>query len=337
MKNEQEIINKKAFNRKLEEYYKILKKDFPKFINNINIINDEILYFIQLYYDNKDKFVDTGSYERIYDKRKTVLEVKKILRGINPEYEEKFVNYLNNKKIAYIKIFRSCTNGKKIYIRQRNSIEDVITIIHEFFHYIHLEKYDYNMNNSDWYTFTEMIAITFELYALLKLYEKDEYKNDIKKYFLLILYNISLKADNISSEAMMLNIFDKYGKMDTEAFYKYINKKQMPEEFMIPINDDIKKNKKFTYLFNAPYIFAFPLSFYMANRMLNDNEYLKKVINVLDNINKYNYDEIMNKLELSIVLSKDDNYENLYQLMLEINNFIKKISKDDIKGIGVKK
>jgi len=332
------IINKKSFNKKLEVYYQILKKDHPELINNINIINDEILYFIQLFYENKDKFYKTLEYSKTYDMQMTVLEVKRILKSINPIYERKFIEYLKNKKIAYIKLFKSCTNGKKIYIRRRNNIEDVMTLIHEFFHFIHLEKYDYDMNNKDWYIFSEMIAITFELYALLKLYENADYKNDLTKYFLLIVYNISLKVDSIISEAMMLNMYDKYGKVDTETFYKYIKEKQMPIEFISPINDKIRKNKRFEYHYTASYIFGFPLSFYMANKMINDDKYFSKVLDVLENMNKYNYNEIMDKLELSDVLSPDNEYENLYQLMLQINDFIDIIyNKSNVKKIGAKK
>ena len=89
-------ISKKLFDRKIDKYYHRIKEDFPELINNIDIINRELFYFVALYYQNKDIFNDTGEYTNTYDMKSTVLEVNRILKGINPEYEKKFVSYYSS-------------------------------------------------------------------------------------------------------------------------------------------------------------------------------------------------------------------------------------------------
>ena len=242
-----EIISNDSFMKNLSNYYDILKEEMPDLISNVNVINDEIFYFIQLFFLNKDKIEIDYNYETKFDKYSIILEVSKILKNIDPSYQEKYEEYLNNRKIVFGRFKKSCTDGKKIYIKNRNNIEDIATMIHEFFHYEHLSKYEFDMDNSDWCFLTEMIAITFEAYALLKLYNENQFKNDIKNYFLKITYSVYSKADGISIEAMCLNMYDKYKNVDTEAFLKYQKAKQVPEEFGNLINKFIEKRHKFEY------------------------------------------------------------------------------------------
>ena len=319
-------------------YYEEIKADIPELINNVNIINDEIYYLIQLYYMNEEKIKTIDKYEIKFDKYAAITEVRNILHSINPFYEQKFNYYLKNKKIIFGKFNKSCTTNSKMYIKQRNNIEDVFVIIHEFFHFVHLEKYNYNMEDPNWYTLTEMIAINFELYTLINLYNNHMYKEDIRRYILKLIYNIYIRADDIAVEAMSLNIYDKYKKFDTESFYKYKKVKQVPDDFIYLINQLVKKGEPFIYHENATYIYAFPLSIVMATRMNLDIEYFNKVMVLFENINKYSVKEILDILELSYIMSSDDSYENLYQIMTQIDRLIDDIYEyKDVKRIGVKR
>lgn len=334
MKKEQKVV-KLSLEEYLPLYYDELKEDIPELINNINLINDEIYYLIQLYYFHEEE-LNAGKYEIKFDKYAVINEAKNILHNLNPQYENKFLELLHSKKIIFGKFDKSCTTNSKIYIKQKNNIEDIFVIIHEFFHFIHLEKYNYNMENAEWYTLTEMIAIMFEFYALLNMYNNHIYKNEIRKYILKLISGIYIRSDEIVIEATILNIYDKFKKIDDEAFNKYKKIKKIPDDFIELINKLALKGNPFIYHENATYIFAFPLALVAATKMNMDDEYLTKVLNVFDNINNYNIKEILDNLDLSYIISKENNYENLYQVMIQIDEFIDSVyEKEDVKRIGV--
>ena len=64
----QEIIKDEAFSKYLSEYYDELKTNIPDLINYLNIINDEIFYFIELFFLNKDEIEIDYNYENRFDK-----------------------------------------------------------------------------------------------------------------------------------------------------------------------------------------------------------------------------------------------------------------------------
>ena len=334
----EEIIKNKSFDKQIEEYYQILKKDMPELIDNVDIIDNIIIYLVQIYYSNKEIFENNDSYENKISYKDAILEVKKILNDINPVLLDKFIIFLNEKRLKYIKFYnikinKSCTNGKTIYIKKRKNIEEIISIIHEFFHYIHIERYDYDMNNHEWYALTEMIAITFELYTVFKLMDDEKYKNDAKRYILNTMHSLYHKADIISIETMCLNMYDKYHKVDDESFKNYQDAKGTPNEFIPIINKFIKDNKKFKYSYEAPYIFGFPFAIKIANEMIKNNNYLDKTLITLININKYNFDEILDKFNIKDILNKENSYHNLYQIMISIDELIKTLGnkKEELK------
>ena len=311
----------------LVEYYKILKEEMPELIKYLDLINDEVCYIIQLYYLNMDSF-QIESYEKNFDEFERINLVRSFLKDINPEYDKMYVDLIKQRKLLYGNYKMSHTKSNKVYIRGTNDIEEVIVTIHELFHYIHLSMYDYDTSNTDWYILTEMIAIMFEFYVLFSMYQNDLYRNDIRSYFYKVIGGIYIRADNIASESLILDIYDKMGSIDDDAIEKFKDEKNIPDGYMDILFSLEGDTNPFTYHENATYMFAFPMSLIGSMRMLLDKEYFDKIINVFNNINNYSFNEILDEMELSYILSDEDNRENLYRVMEYIDTFIKDVSKD---------
>ena len=166
------------------------------------------------------------------------------------------------------------------------------------------------------------------------MYQNDLYRNDVRNYFYKVIGGIYIRADNIAAESLILDIYDKKGSIDDDAIEEFKNDKKIPDVYMEILNSLEGDTDPFTYHENATYMFALPMSIMASLRMVSDSEYFNKIINTLNNISNYSFEEILDEMELSYILSDEDNRQNLYSVMEYIDSFIKDISNNkDVKYI----
>lgn len=268
----------------VKDYYDIAKKDSKEFIKYLDFINDEIGYFKQLYHINID-IMGIYDYQMNLKRKETLNIAKQIMNSIDLEYSKFLDECLKNKKLNIGNYVISCTDNTGAFIKENNNISDVFAIIHEFMHYMHLGKYNFDMTNNDWLFLTEMISISFEFYTLFKLYEDSKYQDDVVAYFMNLLYAICIRNFNIIHESLILNIYHE----------------------------------------DAPYVFGFPLAIYIGNKMAYDENYLNKVINEFNNINNHTVESFLKTIDVYKFLSDDNNRDNLYLLMNQINELLNDI------------
>ena len=109
-----------------------------------------------------------------------IILVGDFLDYVNREYATKFYNDLYDNKIVFGKFkegsFYGTTNGskeKKVYVDETHTIDDAISLLHEFFHSLNENEYVYRQS------FTDSVSITAELLFLEYLKEKGYSEYDI--------------------------------------------------------------------------------------------------------------------------------------------------------------
>ena len=189
-------------------------------INEIRILNDDFLQFMNKYYDSLDIEVVQNklTFEEIY------LLTREIIENIDSNYLKDFDNLIKTGELdfSYDNEYKDshCNteikNGKLvrqlINVNREFNYNDVITLVHEFIHYTNTKKRSENV-----YLFTEFLSIYFEFYATDYLLSKGINKKEID-YFSRIK-NIKESSIQFFNYEIVLLAFIKFGSIDENTIH----------------------------------------------------------------------------------------------------------------------
>lgn len=191
----------KRLNNYLNDIFLELNKKDKVFINNLK----QIVSLNAIINDFFDIHIESISKENNLSFNDVFLLGREIIEKINPKYLKEYDNLINSGRLDFdyedildnsCCIKDSITKNRWININRYFNYDDVLSIIHEFFHYTQLDS-EYTTYNHEF--FTEFISIHFE-----KIAEK----------YLLEEKNIS--KDEISINSRIINFLHS-----NSNFYKY--------------------------------------------------------------------------------------------------------------------
>lgn len=314
-------------------YYDEIKDEIPNMIKYVDLIFDEIGYYMQIY-DNNEKNLTYSEYNNTLDDYEVISLCNKILGTLSDKYVSMFNKYLKDGIIQFKNGEEeiTCMSDKYIIIAKTNTIEEVLCIIHELFHRIHIEMYNNNLQDPEWFFSSEMIAMLFEFYAAFYMNRNNMYVDDIKVYFNKIFISIYEKAINVVHEALILDVYDKFKSIDSASLCEFINLKNMDEEVLDLLSlFNEQEDEIFTYHIEATYLFGFPISIMSGLLMAYNPEYLSKVVYSFNSINNGSIEDFMHNINMDNILHDCDG-EQLYQVAENINQFIDIIHEEKITG-----
>ena len=217
-------------NKYLNELFIYLSDKYDIFVDNLSrltVINDELRNFLNLYDLSFEKKENNLTDEDVY------LLAREIIESINPKYLDDFDNLIKNGELdfgyneeydgSYFKHINDDINI--INIKREYSYEEVISLIHEYIHYINLK----NISTKNSHLLTEFLAIYFEIYAMDYLIDKGINKDDI--YYKRRLLFIKGKTNRFYNIESPLLVYKFFGEINDENYkLLYDNIMQIPKE-----------------------------------------------------------------------------------------------------------
>lgn len=316
----------------LEEYVEMYSSEiynsFPNLFKYLNYILVQAGYMEDIREYNQKYILDEHNYENKIDINCLLNICIEVLDTIDTSLKDKFILYLNNGTIDFndnedtISATQNDNNNLSINIKRNYNIEDILATIHEFFHGIHLEKYNLEFID-DWYIITEMFAITGELYTLFYLMDKEFCTTDLEIYLNKFIESMFIHNYVTLENGLFIDLYYKMQSINKESLEQYIVMNNLPENYneILTEDDESADTDEFNYHESATYALAFPLSIILARRLLMDEEYKKIFMDVLRNINMYDIPTLFDKLGIKEYIENDD---KLFELMNFINKYLTK-------------
>lgn len=310
----------------VDNYNMAIYERYPKLINYINYINYFAYYFnwIGETLSEEDKLYNINyDYQNI-----STLELidicKKIISQFGTDYLYKFNKCLNDGSIelydADEDTFSYTTvtdNHLSIYVDRTYTLEDVFKLIHEFFHFIHVEKFSDNFEDENCYIYTELFALMGEVYAILFLSENDLYKNDSIQYLKRFFIQMYQHANCTLFQGFVIQVYDifrSFEEDDLSLFFEVTNNPETLEYSFEYIND----LDNFNYHEIANYILGIFPAILCAEKMINNKQYIKTVKYLLENINQITSIEDMFKyLNIDNLLNDEDSMIKVVDYLYE--------------------
>ena len=332
----------KELNKYLNELFRYLDKYYKFILDNmldIFTVNDQYFNFIRDYDLSVEYKENNLTYKEVYEC------ARKIIESIDKKYLKLYDNLIETGQLdfSYTKEYddSSFYHSKDINLININryfNYEDVIVLIHEFFHYTNGLK-GRNLTNE---ILTEFISIYFEIYATNYLLNegvsKDElgylrrirsvYNRSYDLYYTetpLLAYN---KFGNINDESLNLlnqfftsNLTKKQFNNECNYlldFFKLVKERYIKENFSNQVND-YELEEKFANMFvdYFKYFFGTMWAFYAI-----ENCDMKDIICVNDKManNDKKMDELMNIMKID-----EFDYKTYEKAIESIINYINKI------------
>lgn len=324
----------------IKEYSDELYSKMPIFFKYLEVINAYAGYFGQIEGHMADKVKDIEDYKGDVDYISLVGLCNEILSSLDVGLCAKFNQRLVDGTVNLDEEEETITSmsvkaGKiDITINKTYTIEDVLGIIHEFFHSIHIEKFDNDLQNPDWYFFTEAVAMIGEIYAIMYMYNHNIMREDLISYIKKYLSTIFAQADTTLLTGLTLEIYDKEQSLSDDAVNHFIQIKQLPEEYS-EIIDVLEYLDDFLFHESATYTFGFPISMIVATKMIEDENYKRKVIQILSNINDYSLESLLTILGIEDILKNEDYICLAMNYVYEVSDKLVEEQQIDIKRLLV--
>lgn len=165
----------KQATKSLQETFSVLKEVDVLFAEEV-----EVLYkILEQTPKNVIKTMIQGPLPKLH-REEVIILVGDFLDYVNREYATKFYEDLYNNKIVFGKFKEGSFYGtidsskeKKVYVDETHTIDDAISLLHEFFHSLNENDYVYRQS------FTDSVSITAELLFLEYLKDRGYPEYDI--------------------------------------------------------------------------------------------------------------------------------------------------------------
>lgn len=309
----------------VKQYLKEVKEAFPLLIKYLDYNTTVAGYIINMHIDliSDNLLSEDIEYRNKFDSYETIKLCIEILSSLSEEYKKIFIEELNkgnivlDSKSEYSGTYVS-DDTVKIVVQQSNDISDVFKLLHEFIHSIHLKSCNNDMNCENFFVYSEMFAMAIELYTLFYLTKKNMYKEDINTYLKEYFFGLTEKADTVISNGIFLYVENINNKLDLDLVIEYVKVKGFPEEYS-NIDEVLNIIDEFLYHEDSTYIFGFIFSYLIGKLMINNPEYKKKFVELLNSSGEVGSIKILEEFKL-LDIFKDENL--LYNVINEIYRMI---------------
>lgn len=295
----------------LKEYCDILYSQMPIFFKYLNVIRVYSMYIIQISDNLNEKISLINYYETDFDALSSIEIAKQLVGQIDNSLVSELDRCIQNGTIDIngdegIISCLTVTNGHPdITIRRTNTIEDVFSLIHEFFHYIHIKQFDNNITDQNWYFFTECFAMIGELYTIFIALQIDVLHNDTIEYLKKYFQALSSQANDTLLTSTILGVYDQEQGISEKNFEDYIARNNLSKDFM-QFAQVINDLDDFTFHDSSTYTFGFFIALKISERMIKDEKYKDKVYYLLTHIRDYDLETLLLYLEIDAIINDEE-------------------------------
>lgn len=333
-------MERKYLEIELKGYLDELYKFCPYFEEYLDLNNTIASYILDIY--DQSVVPQSEEYQQIVNVNDSILLAHEIISSISPDLGTKFMELINQQRIYFISKEKqdfSCTyelDGISYStVVDYNNICTVICLVHEFFHNIHLDKYNGDMNNVDWFFYTEIFGLMGDLYSVYYLLkEKPEITSDIKNYLCQFFESIVACSDKCLLTGTIIDIYTQKKSLSTQAIKEYVQERGLSKESENILNLMPEEDDDYIYNVEVPYIFAFPVAFQLSVNLLTEPKYkhiFAHMFDKIDDMPSKKWFETMGLLEHTVDPNKlHEIMHTYYTYMLDIY----KLDDQKIKKIG---
>lgn len=321
----------------LKDYCDELYYKYPLFFKYLPVINMYAGYLTNLCGLLNKKMDNITEYNTDIDIISMLDICNKILSSIDEDLCAEFNKKINdgtiqfNDESEYDYSFSKIENGEVVSeIKRKYTIQDVVETIHEFFHIIHIEKYDKKYEDQDCYLLTEGVALIGEIYSILYMHEKNILREDLLVYFKQVINAMDSHSSDTLITGSVLNIYDVEQSFSEEAMDQLIEVDESSSEHD-GIGDLLLSLDEFPFHTSSTYVFGFPIAILVASKMLEDEMYKKRVMHLLGNISDYNIESLLSFLGIEKVIGNEDDIYSVINYIYTVSNRIINAEKIDIK------
>ncbi len=326
----------------VKDYFDGLKSDYPLFIKYLDFINTVAGYIINMHLDLSTGYevLESDKYQCRIDRYATIELASKILGSISKDYQDLFFQELKRGSIKFSGFKKTITsttkkrNRIKIKIYETHTLEDVLKLVHEMLHFIHLKNSECKIDDEDFYFYSEMYAIVGDFYGAFYLLENNILKEDVLTYLKDVFISIIDKADSCICNGMFLFTYNSVGNIKDELVKKYVQAKGFPSVYE-DLDFVLSSMNSFTFHEDGQYLFALPFAYVISKMMLSDDKYKDIFVNALMHTKENGSFPIIGYFGLENVLKEE---ESLYKIMLDFYSIIEEVyAKDNVnyqKKIG---
>lgn len=310
----------KELENKISKYGSELYKTYPIFFENLNFT---ILsaYYICSVCQNFFKSDEEFSYKDEIDVLTVISYCEDITGSFGSEYKNLFKKRISDGTINFDfsgKDENSHIEPKENYVNinimRKHNIEDILVTLHEFFHDVHFSKFKDKLEDEKCLFYSELIAVIGDLYGAFYLYKNGLFKEDAVTYIKKIFYSTYVMASNTLIGGVTLDMYDKMQSFDDDSITKYIELTNGSENYrtMPLVYACLDKNN---YHNLSTYTFGFIFSFLIVDSMIKDEYYINQFKKIMENIEQYDFKDILSSFGISGVLTNPD---KLYSAVLYI-------------------
>lgn len=288
----------------LRDYLDKLYKFCPYFEEYLELNNNIASYLLDIY--DQGVLPQSGEYQQEFDKNASILLAHEIISSISPDLGTKFIELINKQQIYFISKKEqdfSCTYGldgvSYSSVNDHNNICTTICLIHEFFHNIHLTKFNCDMTNVDWFFYTEIFGLMSDLYSIFYLLNyKKELSSEVKNYLCEFFESMIACSDKCLITGTIMDIYTKKKSLSSNSIKEYIRENNLSKGYenildLMSVEDD-----DYEYYKEIPYIFAFPVAFQLSANLLIEQEYRQLFVDMFDKIAETPPKEWFQKMEV---------------------------------------
>lgn len=314
----------------IKTYCDVISDVYPKYGKYLLLNNKIASYLLEIYYN---KSISKGiNYNTYFDDFGSIELASEILESLSIDLKNRFLTYIENNDIYLSDNEISATfiheTSVKSSVKRSNNIVDAISLIHEFMHYIHLEKYD-DISYEEYYYFTEILGIFGDLYSIFYLINnKPKLKSDVDSYLTETISSIASCADSTLPFGIIIEIYRNKHSLSKLTIMKYIKENDISKKFM-HVLDFYKDAQHFTYHEDARYVFAFPIAFKISKDLIENNSKIYEYKEVFDKLPVTSAEECLHMLNLDTFFECDEELEKIMNEILE--TFINIYTKKDYK------
>lgn len=315
----EEITNLESY---ISNYSSDLYNLYPIFFNNISYINVLSSYICSMcsdFFKGNETFI----YENDVDFIDLVNFCEEITNSIGVEYRDIFQKKLSDGTINFgiskegsFSYTRPTEKHNDVFIDRNYTIEDIIKTIHELFHEIHINKFENKFKDEKCYFYSEFVALIGDIYSVLYLYKNNILKEDCVTYIKKLFSSLYKFANTALIEGITLDIYSKMQKLDEKSVLEYIKLTNSPEGYST-IPELNRQIVEYDYHDSAIYVYGFVFSFLISEAMIQDEFYIQKFKFVMENIEQYNFSDILLNFGIKGILTDSD---KLYDAVLHIYN-----------------
>ena len=314
----------------IKDYCKELLDTYPKYEKYLSLNNVISEYVLSIYYS--DDISKEYDYKEKFTNEQSIMLSKEIINSISYKLSTIFDNYIENGSITFSKekiSHTSILNGKiKSIINQRNTICDSITLVHEFLHCIHLEKYN-DISKEEYYFYTEIMGMIGDFYSIIYLFNNKKYIKEVQNYLIETINKLAICADEVLPFGLLLDVYIKNNDISKNLLVKYIEDNNISKDFINVLEHF--NNEEYNYHDDTRYIFAFPLAFIISSNLFDD-KLKSEYIGLFNQLPDISVDQLLNKLKIDLFFNDEDELSLVMKYIYTL--FVDILSDKKVKKIG---